>query len=489
VVEVILRKHGWVPGESTSPLALIARNHRPPDLDALAGFVAEGPLDRDFAASMAIPVRETRSNKLSITLPAGQTAELAYNHPSVRPIRSSSQEEPPPPRPFESTDERWGRQDVAFQWLEPAGQWEPALSARDEDGTEGVVALRSQNALILGVPVLDVAVQHHVVPPLDLPYWAMESWSDSGSIEMWLLQQLESIAARVGTHLISIDRWPAGHRAAFTVRHDVDRPLRGGAPGTRQRRQQIRRLLSDYRRMAVKASWFWRVETLSRPTIAMVRMRGHEVALHTEAHDEGEFLKELDSVRRGGAGQVSGYSAHGGAGSAGHLGLTQIEWALRAGLTYGEALGDGIFLPRQAIGLMDGVPTILPLVLPGGHRSLDLGMRPEQHEAEALALDGRLAIDAGEHLVIMNHPDIHIDELLDLIDALPLDGVWCATLRDVTRWFNGALRRTAFREIDGRLEVHFGSRIPRSAQVTVRGAERISQHVGRHSHGTHVSLA
>jgi hypothetical protein len=487
-IEAVLRKHGWVPGISESPLALITRDHPPPDTGRYAGFLAEGPLHSDFAASLAIRGRDARSSKLTISLPAGETAELAYNHPSVRPIRRESQEKPPAPRPFDPHDPRWGRQDVAFQWLEPAGRWDPALFATDHNGAEGVVALRSDNALVLGVPLLDVAVQHHVMPPLNCPYWAMETWSDSAPLETWLLKQLESIAARAGTHLISIDRWPAGHHAAFTIRHDVDRPLRGWKREARQRRQLVRRLLAGYGRMTVKASWFWRVETLSRLTIAMVRIRGHEVALHTGAPDERGFLKELDLVGHGGAGRVAGYSAHGGTGSTGYIGLTQMEWARRAGLAYGEASGDCIYIPRQAIGLIDGVPALLPLVLPGSHRSLDVGMRPEQHEAEALALEGRKALDAGEHLVIMNHPDIHVDELLALVAALPLAGVWCATLREIASWFNAALRRATFREHDGRMEVLFGGALPEALRVELRGAARSVRDVSRRSTKTSLAL-
>jgi hypothetical protein len=487
-IDVVLRKRGWVPGMSESPLALITRDHPAPDTGRYAGFLAEGPLHSDFAASVAISGRDARSSKLTISLPASETAELAYNHPSVRPIRRTSQEEPPPPRPFDPGDPRWGRQDVAFQWLEPTGQWDPALFATDDNGTEGVIALRSDNALVLGVPLLDVAVQHHVMPPLDRPYWAMETWSDSGPLETWLLKQLEAIAASAGTHLISLDRWPAGHHAALTIRHDVDRPLSGKTADARQRRQLIRRLLSVYGRMGVKASWFWRVETLSRLTMAMVRIRGHEVALHTEAADEGGFLKELDLVRHGGGGRVAGYAAHGGKGSAGYIGLTQMEWAQRAGLAYGEAPGDCIYLPRQAIGLIDGVPAVLPLVLPGGHRSLDVGLRPEQHEAEALTLEGRKALDAGEHLVIMNHPDIHVDELLALLAALPLTGVWCATLREVASWFNAALRRATFRQHDGRMEILFGAALPEALRVELRGATQSVRDVSRRSTKTSFAL-
>ncbi len=76
-VDVVLRKHGWIPGESASPLALITRDHPRPDTGRYAGFLAEGPLDPDFAASLGIRARDALSSRLTISSPAGDAAELA----------------------------------------------------------------------------------------------------------------------------------------------------------------------------------------------------------------------------------------------------------------------------------------------------------------------------------------------------------------------------------------------------------------------------
>jgi hypothetical protein len=133
-----------------------------------------------------------------------------------------------------------------------------------------------------------------------------------------------------------------------------------------------------------------------------------------------------------------GYAAHGGIPSAGHLGLRQVDWALENGLVYGEMLGGGSTLPHQAVVLRNDLPSASELILPAQHRGLDLTMSPGGHCLDSLLPEAREALRQGEHLVLMNHPDIHGESLRQLLDSLDLSGVWNATLAEVASWFRAS---------------------------------------------------
>jgi hypothetical protein len=65
-----------------------------------------------------------------------------------------------------------------------------------------------------------------------------------------------------------------------------------------------------------------------------------------------------------------------------------------------------------------------------------LTTKPDGHQLETLRLDVPKALEEGGHVIIMNHPDIHWQELMSLLDSLSLDGVWCAPIADVVERLN-----------------------------------------------------
>ena len=66
---------------------------------------------------------------------------------------------------------------------------------------------------------------------------------------------------------------------------------------------------------------------------------------------------------------------------------------------------------------------------------MDMTTRPEDHQLGVLLKNVPKDFDSGSHAIVMNHPDIHWPQLRELIEKLPLDGVFRATMHDTARWF------------------------------------------------------
>ena len=205
-------------------------------------------------------------------------------------------------------------------------------------------------------------------------------------------------------------------------------------------------LLELYASTGVKATWFWRLSTGNRDQVRRVLDAGHEVALHTEVSTRKRFKSvELRYFNSKLDVAPSGYSAHGGRGSVGYLGLTQLEWAIEEGLSYGEMLGGASELPYPAMVIRDGVPSVAELVLPAQHHSLDSGTKPTQHCYEELLEAAQRVLSQGKHCVVMNHPDIHRDELKRLIGRLDLSRTWKASLAEICTWFRDTKMETEWK--------------------------------------------
>jgi SAM-dependent methyltransferase len=104
-------------------------------------------------------------------------------------------------------------------------------------------------------------------------------------------------------------------------------------------------------------------------------------------------------------------------------------------MTYGEMLGRNNRLPHAGVVLENDIPSAAwGLVIPVLHHSLDAGMKPEQHNLETAGTQLAEDLALGEHAVLMNHPDIHVDELETLLRSLDLSDTWCATMSETAAW-------------------------------------------------------
>jgi len=343
-------------------------------------------------------------------LGAGFSGDVVRRIPAARGERSD-------PHPWETHDDLMRVPRLRVRFLEAGPGWETIAEARTQDGAEGCVAARRGALTVTGVPFLAIAARYQWMPPLREGYHsiARRCWGEAA--DLWLAGLVDGAARAAGASLRREGPWPAGFRSALTVRFDHDRPIP---------EESLADLLALLDAHGLKASWGFLARLSDPAAMQAVARRGHEIVLHTEAGSRERLREELDHFRALGH-DVRGVTAHGGIGSAGHLGQRLYEWAAAEGLEHADILSRETHLPHPAIAAGPCGLRELPLMLPPVHCSLDVGTKPDAHALPALLRELPARLARGGLVTVMNHPDIHRAQLRQLFTALDLGTTWCTT--------------------------------------------------------------
>lgn len=433
--ELILAKHGVVSGSSGAVLA--TRGTPWPGETGRCGLF-EGPVHPTVLTQTGLTATTERARSLHIYHADGTwLCDLRLNRPQLRRIPTVGSKTPSLPYDWAPADPRWLPAD--FEWQALDGSGTPVLLADAGDGERRVVGRRVGDRVVLGIPLLDLAVQHHAAPPYEAGYMSMRDSSDLEAAERFLLDTAVELDAASGIPSVRLAAWPHPFRSALTIRHDFDRRMDGLTPGAIRLRQGVDRLLEGYRRHGLRSTWFWRVFSFNAALIGKVAQAGHEVALHTDTPggSRSEIEAEIAFFTERGVG-LRGLTAHGGAGSIGYVGTEQLAAALAHGMAYGELAGSNTTLPAFAFALHDDAPRVARLVVPAQHLSLDKTTKPEDHWLEDVLMRAGEVLGLGGHAVVMNHPDIHVDQMLEFCARVPKTDVWPATMLDVASWFRSS---------------------------------------------------
>ena len=433
--ELLLAKHGVMSGPGGAVLA--TRGTPWPGGSGVRGLL-EGPLHPTVLSHIGLTATTQHARSLHVYLADGTwLADLRFNRPQLRRIPPVGSKAPSQPFDWAPADPRWLPADFAWQALDGPGT--PVLLADAGDGDRRVVARRVGDVVALGIPLLDLAVQHHAAPPYEAGYMSMQESSDLEAAERFLLDMATELDLACGVPSVRLAPWPHPYRSALTIRHDFDRKMDGLTPGAIRLRHGVDLLLEGYGRHGLRATWFWRVFSFNAALIDRVARAGHEIALHTDT--PGGSRSEIDAEVAFFAGRgvdLRGVTAHGGAGSIGYVGTAQLEAALAHGMVYGELAGANTTLPAFAFALRGDTPGIVQLVVPAQHLSLDKTTKPEDHWLEEVLARADELLRLGGHAVVMNHPDIHVDQMLELCSRIPKEGVWPASMLDVATWFRSS---------------------------------------------------
>jgi hypothetical protein len=398
-----------------------------------AGIV-EGPSDESWLRAVGLRSRTVVAAAIDV-MPLESDVSLAglgYATDIIRriPLSRGDRSEP---HPWQATDPSLREPTLEVQFLEGGTGWEEIAEAQTTDGERGCVAIRRQRLTVLGAPFFGMAVRHQWMPPVEEGYYGVAYHRFGEEAHRWLAGLVCDSARSAGIELGPESPWPNGHRSALTVRFDHDRPIP---------EESLRDMLSLLDAHGLRASWGFLARLSPPEVLAAVAQRGHEVVLHSEAGSHVQLRQELAHFRAMGH-DVRGVTAHGGTGSAGHLGQRLFEWAAAEGLEHADLLSRETHLPCPAIAAgSDGIGE-LPLFLPPSHLSLDVGTRPEAHALDALAAEVPLRLGRGGLVTVMNHPDIHRAQLQSLFAGIDLSSAWRTTHLCAVRLVRGARERLA----------------------------------------------
>jgi len=450
------------PGVVTRGFADVAR------LDPETPLIFEGPLSQDAVDRYGLNVTDHQAEQLVIyNRDWAMPAKACYQTLTVRTIPPPRSKEKPQILSLQPTDPKWRQDSFGYQSFEMNGDMQPILYATDPNGRRHVVGVQKGNRIFIGVPLLGVIVQHHTCPPIEgTSFYMPERYCVP--YYLWRLFEgiAEAFAAEFDRPYLRVGQWPAGKKAAFCVRHDFDRPMD---------RASLVQLLDFYDKLGIKSTWFWRVCEANKEYMDLVASRGHEIALHTEREGLEGFQKEeikYFSDQTGYA--MRGYTAHGGRGSCGYLGQRQFEWAETAGLDYGELLVVDSGLPLQGVSVREELPYQMNLMMPGTHYSIDRGMAPEAYEVEAPRDYTKRRFERGEQIVIMNHPDIHLEPLKKFLAEIVVSDMWQATILESVRWTRQRLALSGQMISDGAMELRRTEPLDYDIDVWLEGARRDS---------------
>lgn len=431
-----LRKHGFVfnngPRVRDDEFVVAAQGALPP-VDLPAGFY-EGPFDRASLEKLDLGAREMRGDRVAL-YPCGPARSerdpecfdgLAYGRDVLRRIPTQRGEKSDP-YVWQPEDMRLAPGPVPVQVFEQAPGWHVLAHARLDDTDEMHPVLVSNGRIVVsGVPLFDLVGRKHWIPAIEHGYYSLEHDPFPVEAELWLARLIRASALAAGVSVTMLDPWPNGRRAALTIRFDHDRDISS---------ESFSSLLGFLERHKLRASWGFLVRLAPSEKMAQARAEGHEIVLHTEASDRSRFVREVQTLRDAGS-PVAGVTAHGGIGSAGHLGQAYFDWAAAAGLRHADTLSRNMHAPHPMVKIEDGSISTGPIYLPPLHHSLDHGTAPTAHYLDDLLRDVPSRLAAGDHVTVMNHPDIHRPEFERLLSGLALDDVWPTTHRQATDWID-----------------------------------------------------
>ncbi|MBL4810721.1 MAG: hypothetical protein JKY43_11765 [Phycisphaerales bacterium] len=430
--DLFFAKHGFLPRNllsQSSPEAgdieVVLRGARAQAAeDGLKIF--EGPLDADELGQLGLRAKTWKSVEVHVfdaeKKPYGK---LVYGTFLTKRIPTSSREKTEP-QVYTDPDPLWRARPIRAQVFEfDDSKWTPILYAKFNDEW-APIALTDGRRIVLGVSLFDIIGFNHAMPAIDDGFYkAVRVWPLL-LLERWLRDQILYMARSNGCSISLALEWPEGDRGCLSVRHDYDREISN---------DRLNEILNFYDQTGIKATWYL-LEGKPPPKgqAEMMVKAGHEIALHTISPSFEAMRDEADRfVKRYGR-RSAGFTCHGGIGSRGHLALNHNRWATELGMSYGEFIGRCRGYPHSLIDSIDGRPAIQPLMLQDCHHSLDLTTKPEDHQLIFLGQDIPRCLDRGEHVIIMNHPDIHWAELQELIRNLDTADTWLATQGQAAQW-------------------------------------------------------
>ncbi len=320
--------------------------------------------------------------------------------------------------------------------IDAPAECEVILQWREGNTPCGILMFRKGNLLVTSFELLSYLTQDYTIEDMHHEYSFSYDRYPLELILLWTLldglqETYSGLEAPGNMMAMRVGPWPNGRQSVLTVRHDVDRTLWG---------LKFRSLLNRERKAGAGVSCYFLSSKVKRKLVKIAEACGAEVAYHS-MNLEPDGDKEIQAIEKVSTQKVCGSTVHGTAGIYGWRGAANWEIASRRGFDYCEHLSSMRYFPSRVFKL-DQCQQIEPyrfVALPR-HMSFDKNMK----ENYADVLPGVVEAMARNEMpvVLLNHPDIHGQELSAFLKAnYPIDALGWTAL-EMARWW----RKTHFRE-------------------------------------------
>jgi len=244
------------------------------------------------------------------------------------------------------------------------------------------------------------------------------------------------LCARVaGRPLPTIAPWPAPHRWALVLTHDVE---------TQTGHDAVAILTNLERRLGLRSSWNFVPERyrVDPGVIERLTNDGFEIGVHGLRHD-GRDLESLATLTTRLPGMRAAATAWGAVGFRSPATHRVYEWMPTLGFLYDSSYPDTDPYEPQPGGCCSILPFFnrdmveLPITMPQDHTLFEILGHTD--ETAWLAKAGALR-DAGGLCLMITHPDYMLDPVRvgaydRFLDAALRDAPWCALPRDAAAWW------------------------------------------------------
>jgi ubiquinone/menaquinone biosynthesis C-methylase UbiE len=375
--------------------------------------------------------------------------------------------------------ERWSlsaEAQVLAEWTDGGGERRPALVRRGP--------LMAASFSLFGFLGQQTTIQ---------PFAGAEHliWTRPFALEAMLAALLDEMHRRARVPRPRIMPWPEGADWALNVRHDFDRAQSHG---------QVGRVLAAHATAGTAGTWYWRSRHVdgARSAADRVRARGsdgasvartvaaaprQEIALHTELLWVSTE-NERRALERATGRPMLGTSAHGDPNCFRWQGGPNVLWAERHGFDYTEFISHSHLHPHRFAALRsDGTIDPSRVICLPHHESLDRSTKPGDANVEGVLAAAESYRRAGGLMQILNHPDLNLDELSEVLRRLPTAGRLDWTAAEAVDWWR---RSHVLSEL--RLDQQAGGAVTLTSARGVRGAvlELLQPDGSRQSYSLHI---
>ena len=313
----------------------------------------------------------------------------------------------------------------------PGAEWKVLLVAESDAGDTVPLVVRRGDVMVITAPIFGLASLYCSFPSLTARYGGVaRGVMPTVTIDHIIKLVIDHHLAYGRTAIARVGRWPVGYDGCLSVRLDFDRKVDDEA---------MRSLVEWIADNRVGCS-FGVLDYLRPPEVlAQLVEAGAEIQMHAFGEDSETVANQLAALRDASGYEVVGATVHGGSSGIGYRGDDHLEYFSAAGLSIGEVIGLNSHSPVPAIRPGEsGATWTADFLAPPRHLSLDLNTRPDGHRRDAVVKEARGRLDRGEHAIVMNHPDIHRNELIDTFQTLASPLVWNATVRAVASWIQAS---------------------------------------------------